>query len=60
LEIRGIERWERDELQPVHLANKEATKSAIDNRKDAVEAAAKDAKKQTDVDATIEKAIDNC
>src|SRR6476646_9085402 len=36
--------------------NKEATKDAIDNRKDAVGAAAKDATKQADVDAAIEKA----
>jgi len=35
---------------------KEATKDAIDNRKDAVDAAAKDAKKQTEIDAAIDKA----
>jgi hypothetical protein len=36
--------------------NKEATKNAIDNRKDAVDATAKDAKQQADVDATLKKA----
>ena len=36
--------------------NADATKNAIDNRKDAVDAAAKEATKQADVDATIDKA----
>jgi PBP1b-binding outer membrane lipoprotein LpoB len=34
----------------------EATKSAIDTRKDAVDVAAKEATKQSDVDAAIDKA----
>ena len=34
----------------------EATKSAIDTRKDAVDVAAKDATKQADVDAAVDKA----
>ena len=37
-------------------AKADATKSAIDNRKDAVDVAAKDATKQADIDAAVEKA----
>ena len=45
-----------DEQKTAIDKNKEVTKEAIDSHKDAVDAAAVAAKKQTDIDAAIDKA----